>query len=64
MVWSHKFEETSTTKIRRTLRIDSAKRGIRVLYITKLVPITKLSGEELLRAWWQVLFIFAIVIVH
>ncbi|KAG2129041.1 uncharacterized protein EDB93DRAFT_1183411 [Suillus bovinus] len=59
MVWFHKFDETSTTKIRRSLGIQDAdaKRGSRVLYIIvfrKLIPITSLSGDDFLSAWWQV----------
>ncbi|KAG1852488.1 hypothetical protein F4604DRAFT_1296910 [Suillus subluteus] len=56
MVWFHKFDETSTAKVRRSLDPD-AERGSRVLYIIvfrKLVPITSLSGDEFLSAWWQV----------
>ncbi|KAG2048642.1 hypothetical protein BDR06DRAFT_1024315 [Suillus hirtellus] len=55
MVWFYKFEDTSTAIIRKALGIDDA--GSRVLYIIvfrKLVPITTLSGEEFLRAWWEV----------
>ncbi|KAG2034120.1 hypothetical protein BDR03DRAFT_965888 [Suillus americanus] len=59
MVWFHKFDETSTTKIRRSLGVQDpdAERGSRVLYIIvfrKLVPITSLSGDDFLSAWWQV----------
>ena len=57
MVWAHTFEDTSTSKIRRALRIDDAEVGSHALYIIvfrKLLPITKLSGDELLRAWWRV----------
>jgi len=57
VVWFHKFDETSTVGIRRTLGIDEPERGSRALYIIvfrKLVPITTLSGKEFLRAWWQV----------
>ncbi|KAG1840485.1 hypothetical protein DFJ58DRAFT_689182 [Suillus subalutaceus] len=59
MVWFHRFDETSTAKIRRSLGIQDpdAERGSRVLYIIvfrKLVPITSLSGDEFLSAWWQV----------
>ncbi|KAG1861394.1 hypothetical protein C8R48DRAFT_711317 [Suillus tomentosus] len=55
MVWFHKFEDTSTAIIRKALGIDDA--GSRVLYIIvfrKLEPITTLSGEEFLLAWWEV----------
>ncbi|KAG1897795.1 uncharacterized protein F5891DRAFT_505686 [Suillus fuscotomentosus] len=54
MVWFHKFEDTSTAIIRKALGIDDA--GSRVLYIIvfkKLEPITTLSGEKFLLAWWQ-----------
>ncbi|KAG1869234.1 hypothetical protein C8R48DRAFT_700775 [Suillus tomentosus] len=54
MVWFHKFEDTSTAIIRKALGIDDA--GSRVLYIIvfrKLDPITTLSGEEFLLAWWE-----------
>ncbi|KIK32859.1 hypothetical protein CY34DRAFT_814033 [Suillus luteus UH-Slu-Lm8-n1] len=55
MVWFHKFEETSTAIIRKALGIDDT--GSRVLYIIvfrKLDPITTLSGDEFLLAWWEV----------
>ncbi|KAG2113446.1 uncharacterized protein F5147DRAFT_46113 [Suillus discolor] len=55
MVWFHKFEDTSTAIIRKALGIDDA--GSQVLYIIvfrKLDPITTLSGEEFLLAWWEV----------
>jgi hypothetical protein len=57
MVWFHKFDETSTATVRKTLGIDEPDRGSRVLYIIvfrKLVPITTLSGKDFLRAWWDV----------
>jgi hypothetical protein len=60
LVWFHKFEETSTSKIRIALGLKDAKqakRGSRVLYIIvfrKLIPITTLSGKEFLAAWWQI----------
>ncbi|KAG2134053.1 uncharacterized protein EDB93DRAFT_1173291 [Suillus bovinus] len=59
MVWFHKFDETSTAKIRRSLGIQDAdaEGGSRVLYIIvfrKLIPITSLSGDDFLSAWWQV----------
>jgi hypothetical protein len=70
MVWFHKFEETSTAIIRNALGIDVM--GSRVLYIIvfrKLVPITTLSGEDFLLAWWEVvkckcLVLFALFIIH
>ncbi|KAG2153590.1 uncharacterized protein EDB93DRAFT_1135630 [Suillus bovinus] len=59
MVWFHKFDETSTTRIRKSLGIQDAdaEGGSRVLYIIvfrKLIPITSLSGDDFLSAWWQV----------
>ncbi|KAG2067179.1 hypothetical protein BDR04DRAFT_1058335 [Suillus decipiens] len=59
MVWFHRFDRTSTGKIRKSLGIQDpdGERGSRVLYIIvfrKLVPITSLSGDEFLSAWWQV----------
>ncbi|KAG1793255.1 uncharacterized protein HD556DRAFT_1270987 [Suillus plorans] len=60
LVWFRKFEETSTSKIRVALGLkdaDRAEQGSRVLYIIvfrKLIPITTLSGEEFIAAWWQV----------
>ncbi|KIK35988.1 hypothetical protein CY34DRAFT_95210, partial [Suillus luteus UH-Slu-Lm8-n1] len=56
MVWSHKFEDTSTANIRRALGIDDAKKGRRVFYMIvfrKLDPIMNLNGKEFLKAWWQ-----------
>jgi hypothetical protein len=56
MVWSHKFEYTSTANIRSALGIDDAKKGRRVFYMIvfrKLLPITNLNGKEFLKAWWQ-----------
>ncbi|KAG2129040.1 uncharacterized protein EDB93DRAFT_145386 [Suillus bovinus] len=58
IVWFHKFDETSTTKTTRSLRIQDAdtERCSRVLYIIvfrKLIPITSLSGDDFLSAWWQ-----------
>ena len=56
VIWSHKFEGTSTAKIRDALGIDDAQGGNRVLCIIvfrKLRPITELSGDEFLRAWWH-----------
>ncbi|KAG1720569.1 uncharacterized protein EDB91DRAFT_1280577 [Suillus paluster] len=57
VVWSHKFEGTSTAKIRTALGLDDAQQGSHILYIImfkKLIPITKLSGDEFLTAWWQI----------
>ncbi|KAG1730541.1 uncharacterized protein EDB91DRAFT_783481 [Suillus paluster] len=57
MLWSYKFEETSTAKIRKALGLEDAERGSRVLYIIvfrELIPITTLSGMEFLSAWWQI----------
>jgi len=56
VVWFNKFEDTSTASIREALEIKDAKRGSRVFYIIvfrKLRPITELSGQEFLRAWWH-----------
>ena len=56
VIWSHKFEGTSTAKIRKALGIDDGQGGNRVLYIIvfrKLRPITELSGDQFLRAWWH-----------
>ncbi|KAG1901769.1 uncharacterized protein F5891DRAFT_1144295 [Suillus fuscotomentosus] len=60
LVWFHEFKETSTSKIRVALGLkdaEQAEQGSRVLYIIvfrKLIPITTLSGDEFLAAWWQV----------
>ncbi|KAG1741267.1 hypothetical protein EDB19DRAFT_1705067, partial [Suillus lakei] len=57
MVWFHKFEDTSTANIRRALGLKDAERGRRVLYIIvfrKLYPITKLSDNKFLTAWWHI----------
>jgi hypothetical protein len=71
LVWSHKFEDSSTANIRRALGIDDAETGRRVFYIIvfrELLPITKLSGDEFLSAWWQTVVCtcssFYILIVH
>ena len=56
MVWFHEFEETSTANIRRALGINDAERGSRVFYIIvfrRLCPITDLSGDKFLNAWWH-----------
>ncbi|KIK40988.1 hypothetical protein CY34DRAFT_806585 [Suillus luteus UH-Slu-Lm8-n1] len=58
MVWSHKFEDTSTANIRTALGLKDAERGRRVLYLIvfkKLDPITDLSEDEFLSAWWQII---------
>ncbi|KAG1768849.1 hypothetical protein EDD22DRAFT_843893 [Suillus occidentalis] len=58
MVWSHKFEDTSTAHIRTALGLKDPERGRRVLYIIvfkKLDPITDLSEDEFLSAWWQII---------
>ncbi|KAG2753900.1 hypothetical protein P692DRAFT_20828894 [Suillus brevipes Sb2] len=58
MVWSHKFEETSTANIRTALGLKDAERGRRILSIIvfkKLDPITDLSEDEFLSAWWQII---------
>ncbi|KAG1741269.1 hypothetical protein EDB19DRAFT_717988 [Suillus lakei] len=57
MVWFHKFEDTSTSNIRRALGLKDAERGRRVLYVIifrKLDPITKLSDQKFLTAWWHI----------
>jgi serine/threonine protein kinase len=57
MVWSHKFEDTSTANIRKALGLKDAERGRRVLYIIvfrKLDPITDLSDKQFLAAWWHI----------
>ncbi|KAG0698935.1 hypothetical protein DFH29DRAFT_834252 [Suillus ampliporus] len=67
MVWSHKFEGTSTANIRKALGIDDAERGSRVFYIIvfrKLIPITTLSGKEFLSAWWQIVVCHRILWTH
>jgi len=54
VIWSNKFEDTSTEKIREVLGIDFAEVGGRALYIIvfrKLCLITVLSGDEFLHAW-------------
>ncbi|OJA10273.1 hypothetical protein AZE42_08684 [Rhizopogon vesiculosus] len=64
MVWFHKFEETSSANIRRALGIDDAEQGSRVFYIIvfrKLCPITDLSGEEFLNAWWHAVGVLSLV---
>jgi len=57
VIWSHVFEGTSMATIREApLGIHNAQLGGRVLYIIvyrKLRPITELSGDEFLRAWWH-----------
>jgi hypothetical protein len=56
VIWSHKFEGTSTATIREALGIGNAQTGRRVLYMIvfrKLRPITELSGDEFMRAWWH-----------
>ena len=55
VIWSHKFKGTSTANIREALGIDDAAVGSRSLFIIvfrKLRPVTELSGDEFLRAWW------------
>jgi hypothetical protein len=57
LVWSRMFEGTSAANIRRALGIDDAETGRRVSYIIvfrELRPITKLSGDEFLGVWWQI----------
>jgi hypothetical protein len=71
LVWSRMFEDTSAANIRRAQGIDDAETGRRVFYIIvfrELLPITKLSGDEFLSAWWQIVVCmcssFYIPIVH
>jgi hypothetical protein len=71
LVWSRMFEVTSAANISRALGIDDAETGRRVFYIIvfrELRPITKLSGDEFLSAWWQIIvcmcYSFDILIVH
>jgi hypothetical protein len=71
LVWSRMFEDTSAGNIRRALGIDDAETGWPVFYIIafrELLPITKLSGDEFLSAWWQIVVCmcspFYILIVH
>jgi hypothetical protein len=56
LVWSRMFEDASAENIRRALGIDDAETGWCTFYIIvfrELLPITKLSGNEFLSAWWQ-----------
>ncbi|KAG1774541.1 hypothetical protein EV702DRAFT_1032067 [Suillus placidus] len=56
MVWFHKFEDTSTAKIRSALGFEDPKLGRRVFYIIvfrKLEPITDLNNKPFLAAWWH-----------
>ncbi|KAG1784623.1 uncharacterized protein HD556DRAFT_1251073 [Suillus plorans] len=58
MVWFHRFDETSTARIRKALGMDHNTQGSRVFYIIvfrKLQPITDLSGPEFRDAWWQII---------
>ncbi|KAG0703981.1 hypothetical protein DFH29DRAFT_849558 [Suillus ampliporus] len=57
IIWLHQVEGTSMAKIRKGLGIGHPERGSRLLNIDvfwKLQPITKLSGEEFMHAWWLV----------
>ncbi|KIK32860.1 hypothetical protein CY34DRAFT_814034 [Suillus luteus UH-Slu-Lm8-n1] len=60
MVRFHEFERASTMKIERTQGLNDAERGSCVnflLYIIvsrKLLPITTLTGDQFLAAWWQI----------
>ncbi|KAG2142356.1 hypothetical protein DEU56DRAFT_259973 [Suillus clintonianus] len=50
MVWCHKVEEKSTKKI----RVPGIEQGSRIYTVSKKpFPITMLSGDEFLSAWWQ-----------
>ncbi|OJA14237.1 hypothetical protein AZE42_13885, partial [Rhizopogon vesiculosus] len=56
VIWSHTFKGASTVKIRRASGTNDGQRGSRALYIIvfrKLRPITQLSGDKFLRAWWH-----------
>jgi hypothetical protein len=56
VIWSNTFKGTSTAKIRKALGIDDVPWASRALYIIvfrKLLPITRLSGDNFLRAWWD-----------
>jgi hypothetical protein len=72
LVWSRMFENTSAANIRRALGIDVAETGRRrvfcIIVFRELLPITKLSGDEFLSAWWQIVVCmcssFCIRIVH
>lgn len=62
------FDKTSTAKIRKVLGIEDppGQQGSRVLYIIvfrKFRPITSLSRNKFLTAWWRVCFI-VLFIVH
>ncbi|KAG1764446.1 hypothetical protein EDD22DRAFT_951695 [Suillus occidentalis] len=56
----HEFERAFTMKIKTTQGLHDAERGSRVnvlLHITvsrKLLPITTLTGDQFLAAWWQI----------
>ncbi|KAG2136115.1 uncharacterized protein EDB93DRAFT_1091956 [Suillus bovinus] len=60
LLWSYKLKGTSKYKISNgpaLQDIEHVKSGSRVLTIIvfrKLIPITTLSGEEFLAAWWEV----------
>ncbi|OAX31445.1 hypothetical protein K503DRAFT_777572, partial [Rhizopogon vinicolor AM-OR11-026] len=56
VIWSHTFKGTSTAKIRKALGIDDVPGASRALYIIvfrKLLPITQLTEDNFLRAWWH-----------
>ncbi|KAG0699975.1 hypothetical protein DFH29DRAFT_1001530 [Suillus ampliporus] len=53
--------------LEKALGIGEAGQGSRVLYIIafrKLFSITKLSGDEFLRAWWQVVVCHRVLWTH
>ncbi|KAH7920466.1 hypothetical protein BV22DRAFT_1198884 [Leucogyrophana mollusca] len=55
LLFWHKFEN-STAELREALGLAGAREGSRSLYILvfpKLLPITELSGDEFLSAWWD-----------
>ena len=69
VTWSHKFEGTPTAKISEALGIKDATVGSRSLFIIvfrNLRPVTELSGDDFLRAWWQAVlcrYLFLVVFV-
>ncbi|KAG2336605.1 hypothetical protein BDR05DRAFT_1005703 [Suillus weaverae] len=56
MVWFHKFEDTSTIKIRSALGLEGPKLGRHVFYIIifrRLEPITDTNNKLFLITWWH-----------
>jgi hypothetical protein len=68
LVWSRMFEDTSAANIRRALDAEKGRRVFCIIVFRELLPITKLSGDEFLSAWWQIVVClcssFDILIVH